>query len=351
MTGSKRTVVIICALVFLLAFTAASVAYFVRTSMIERENTRIQAAAEPYEFEKRALERELASIMKPLPGGSSITIAVLDLDEMVYERIWGMFAYASTGEADTDIAVSRVEAGEKLLLNGTLCLSYEELPDMTGNMSSDELRIMLDSGWDTAVYVTAKRAGELDAYLKGMRSRMSELGIPDFDTVYFEEGVYSSALYDGVLRANGVDTVINAIDDNVDPGTRDISDDLWRVGAIGWSGTKGNPTAGNALKSILENHGAAVFAVETWHGADRNENEHFVPGLSDSSFESMLFKLLDSVRSGDLHVVGASGTREIYETYIEEYDLYKNVYEPRQIEIKARLREIETALAGIYAGE
>ena len=210
---------------------------------------------------------------------------------------------------------------------------------------------MLDSGWDTAVYVSAERAGQLDAYLKGMRAKMDELGIDDFDTVYFEEGVYRSALYDDVLRANGVDTVINAIDDNIDPVTRDTSDDIWRVGAIGWSGTKGNPTAGNALKSVLENHGAAVFAVTTWHGADRNDTDHFVPGLSDSSFESMLFKLLNSVRSGDLHVVGASGTREIYETYKEEYDLYKNVYEPRQIEIKARLGELEAILEGIYAGE
>ncbi len=345
-----KNIIVIVAAVFVIAAIAVASVYFVARSVEERENARIQALAQPLEFERHALERELISITKPLSGGSTITIAAVDLDKEVYTRLWNKFAYVSTGEADPAVAISKIGAGEKLLFSGTICLSPEEMPDMEGNMTADELKIMIASGWNTAILVNSERAAQLDAYLTDMKTRMSDLGIQNADTLYFEEGVYESSVHDGVIRAHGIYTVINAIDENADPITRDTSDDIWRVGAIGWSGSKSNPTATKALASLLENHGGAVFTVDTWHEHSRKEYAHFIPGVSEESFERMLFTLLDSVEAGDLYVHGASSARETYTTYKEEYDLYKNVYEPRQIEINARLSVILAELREIYAG-
>ena len=345
-----RNIIIIIAAVFVIAATAVASVYFVSRSIEERENARIQALAEPLEFERHALERELISITKPLPGGSTITIAAVDLDKEIYTRIWTKFAFASTGEADPAVAISKIGAGERLLFRGTICLSPEEMPDMAGNMTSDELKIMIASGWNTAILVNSERAAQLDDYIADMKSRMSALGIQGADTLYFEEGVYKSGAHDDIIRSHGIYTVINAIDENADPITRDTSDDIWRVGAIGWSGPKSNPTATKALESLLEKHGGAVFAVDTWHEDGRKEYAHFIPGVSEESFERMLFKFLDSVEAGDLYVHGASSAKETYTTYKVEYDLYKNVYEPRQIEINARLDVILAELREIYAG-
>ena len=350
--------------VFLTVSAVIGTSYIIKTVRTERDNERRRTEAAPYELERAKIERELASfdamINRLSKGGATMTPIIIGADEAIYTNIYTIFT-----EVNADLLADAVSAGggsgeiTAPSISATVCLTADELPGGEGMMSIEQLGELIEAGWTVAVYASSEDARNLGAFLSDMRLRFDELGIEWTDTVCFECGIYGMAYdpneienaYDATLKAHGITTAIDIVNEGLEILSQDTDSDIWRVKADGWSLSDSKGSAVDNYHRLLNHRGAMAFVIEVWHGANREGPTHFLPDDSDESMKRMFVKFSESVAAGELVVGHASGGKQHYEDYLENYTLAKEFYRPQREALAARLGEVKQKLYEIYHGE
>ncbi|MBR7116678.1 MAG: hypothetical protein IKC87_03120 [Clostridia bacterium] len=343
MSKSVRSlIIIIVASVLVVSMITIAAVYSVGAALEHERYREMLERVTPLEDERRDLTLYLENMEKklsePIPGGATMTISLLDLNEEMYSLLYPMFLDAGDFREPDENTGKRV-------MTATLCLSPEELPGLEGNMTRDEFDEMISAGFSSAVFVNQSSAGNLFGYLYSFRKTLAQMSIDMPSVAYFSTDLYSPELHDATLLEFGIDAVIHEENDTENLIGQDLDSDIWRIGAVGWSGAQGSSL--NAFNALLIANGGLSFGVAI-HYASRQFATHFVPGDSEMSFRSMLGTFGSSVEAGELHVDGAIEGRENYRNYLELYALAMKDFEPERLKMLARIDEIDAALDAVY---
>ena len=332
-----------------------------------KEAERIREEAAPLEVERDRLKRELSDLERTISNlarsGATLSTVITGVDSAVYSVIYPVYKrvnlkieqhfarqYGTTipdSSGNWEIEPDPDREALKHLMTATVCLSADELPGLEGKMNMEQLEELLDAGWSTAIYVTHKEAWRLDAYLTEMEEKQMALGLEPARIVCFEEAVYLMS-YDEILLEHGVVCAINTVDEGGALLSHDLTTDVWRVKADGWSG-KSN-TAMEAYTDLRQSHGASVFLLTVVEGDHRNGPADFRDSIDAPALERMLEYFFEDVIASAVYVASPDTAKARYATYLEDYAKYKLVYEPEVAPLEARLAEIEARLYEIYYG-
>lgn len=365
----QRILIILVAVLLIAAIVVGSVSMVldrVRVNEMERR----AALADPYEIERTRLERELSVfdtvLAQPIPGGATLTVAILGADISAYTNIKAAIDEVNeTMQRDADLIDGVIddtpedsseeeeseesESNAPHLITATVCLSPDELPDLPGKMTTEQLSELLSLGWKTAIRIKADDVPNLDEYLTAMEAEYASRGIAWCDTVCFDKFVYKTEL-DPVLKAHSISNIIDTVDEGEDLISQDLESDLWRVKADGWSLSKSKGSAMDNYNALVSSSGASVFLIEAWDGPSRESPTHYRPYDDDRSIINMFTTFSESIVNGDLYVDSVASARVRYADYSETLALRKQFYEPERQATLERLETLRAIIDGIYNG-
>ena len=252
-------------------------------------------------------------------------------------------------------------------MTGAICLSYKELPGGEGNITEEQLRVLLSEGYTTAVIYDG---GEpLSEYLEKTRAALSNLSfeMPDllyvygvtegesyYLTDYTEDGepIFTEEL-DAVLEGYGIKTVVQETYATKTVSYTNFYEPFKYAESLGFLATKRNKgLAADSLNDALSERGAVVYSV----GFDFNDSHSYFgmydgslrgdDGTTTDNFVQMLTALAKHTQT--LKITGVGGVR----AYREEYNLSIPDLETvakRLAELQAELDSVEAEITAVKA--
>lgn len=143
---------------------------------------------------------------------------------------------------------------ESLDFTGVIALSPSQFPGKEGCVSLDQFKELMEAGW--GICVAWEPEQELDAWLPAFRESLKEIGVEQGETMYFPVNVYNREL-DESLQKNGFSIVVHHGENGETLIPTEISDGIWRLGAVGLMGEKPK----RRLNEALEGQGNIAFTV------------------------------------------------------------------------------------------
>lgn len=335
----KRLILMTVAIVLTVALLAVVVtSLIISADAARREREKVERAA-PLEHEKTTLQQQLyrleGNLIDTLPCASTMTVTVLRLDSALYDTIFPIFSGTS----------EYVSGNFPIALTGTICLSADELPGGEGNITFDEYCEMIDSGWTSALFISASDASNIEGYIQRMSSLLHDMGIDMPDTACFANGAYSTS-YDNTLSELGIEYVIHSGEEGLPLISADSDAPVWRAGALGWN-TIGKSAV--LMGDLIVNIGNAVFTIDF---NPRATDTYFpADAMSSASLGRMTDKLRQYVDGGALIVGPLSAGEEAYLLHKQAYELSRPAIELKRAELEAKIADIDRRLYAIYSGK
>ncbi len=224
----------------------------------------------------------------------------------------------------------------------TLVLTGSVLPGDDGMMSLDEMKSLLDSGWELALGDSGKKAENseaLAAYIDSRLAGIENLGLPRPTSFCFSKGCYDSSL-DGILAEKGFNIIRHSGEDGLSISADAVTEPVWKIGSDYIHA--GESSAQISVEAAIKS-GSAV-AVSTG-----NVDKSVTKVSSDcnaAKYESMLKSIDGYLTAGGVEVRTLSGARALRKSFDE--DAAKNGGKAAEIaKIDAELAEIDVEIKNL----
>lgn len=218
---------------------------------------------------------------------------------------------------------------ESYNFTGILALSPTQFPGTDGCMSLDQFSELIEAGWGICI---AWQPGQtLDTWLPAFRESLTEIGVEQGETMYFPVNVYSRDM-DESLQEYGFSIVVHHGENGETLIPTEISEGIWRLGAVGLMGEKPK----RRLNEALEGQGNIIFTV----GFQAEEELY-----NERSFTSMLEYFDGHRQEGHLMVGDFQTIKEHYlgRTGIQITDENSAILKEKEA-LEVELQQIEERL-------
>ena len=210
-------------------------------------------------------------------------------------------------------------------MKGTLVLSEQEWPGQEGKLSWEQVKGLLQDGWELALCWDGKSS--LETAVSNAQIRLSEQGLDVPKLVYFMPDLYTEAA-DTVVEKLGFTVAIHhgetglSVIDWPNEGT------VWKAGAISWNSS----STGSILDPMMDNAQNLVIAI-SWTDRDH-------PYL-ESGLGALLEGTADSVNTGRLSITSFTEAKALQEQSREARNRVNKVREDGLAQLDAQIAALE----------
>lgn len=339
--------------IFIFALIAALLVSF--TSCKKEEDTRL------LEYEQRRAEltlekQEYIDEQYRLREGA---------EDYAGKRSFMSFVFISLGSGLYDDVLPLFNDNE-LPLKGVMALSPDELPGLEGNITKEQYLEITELGWETAVYwegppvdkeelpiekAVLSSAERLDAYLTAMQISLTALGIDMPQSLVFGCQITSDE-YESVLLKHGIESVLRDDTVNHEIVTTDYPEGVWYSGVLGWR----DLYRSTRIKNKVEAEGGYASFMVSFDNSKENFSTSFYPlesenvstGTRLASFERMLLRYRESIKSGKIEVLGIAEARARMKNYYDSKEAYIVRSAARIKELDLMIEDVDRRLYELY---
>ena len=312
----KKKVTIIL-LAFVLAILATMIWDEKKQEKITADTFRIcEEKAASLETEKRSLMEKIDSLknqrMNMNDGHGTITIIITDLDEVVFDEIW----------------IDMQEHG----MAGVLLLSEGQFPGKDGNITMEQFRQIIDSGWEYCLGWNAQ--GELDSWLSAEKDEFERAGLEFPETIYFSNGNYQQE-QDEILKKFGISGAVCYREETVSISTTFEDSSLWCLMAYPFH-VKGGKTY---AENVISHDRSCAFTVGKIVKEEMYQRDNFV---------DMLDQLKSWREKNGLQIMTVKETRQYRQSLYEQGEDKKAELEAQIAELNRQVEELDKEINNIY---
>ena len=323
-----RDVVIILVIVALLVAVVAVVAYYgVSKLLVDKKEQRYRDEINPYILMRAELRDELFAIeeeyMMGVACGANATVVFVDLYAELYDIIF------------------KEKYEGKEYVYGTVCFSEDELPNLEGRITSNQLDEMLAAGWSTSIYWDGST--ELRTYLTDLKANLSLLGYEMPNSLFFEVFTYSHE-YDEVLVEFGIKYAIQhgeIGDEIIDTSTEG---EIFHPGVVGWNAYEQQK---NYLRAIYSTKGCGSYSVSLGGSLNSDAFLDLEDGDVLDAFGRMLDYLDENAMNEYVTCLGYDRAWENRREYVAAVNAMDAAIGDRRQQIFAQIDEIEKQMLEI----